>query len=524
MGIYCIIKIRNKLEIERSYTMGSKIDKQENNVIVLEITVEADDVKKAYKEGAKKLADRVNIPGFRKGKVPAGVLEKHVGEGSIIEEAIDILLPEAYGKALDEHELEPIDKPNIEVVSIEKEGPFVFKAEVTLVPEGKLGKYKGLKLERTLVDLDETYVENELEALRTKNAKIENVETAAENGDTVVIDFTGYIGEEPFEGGAGEGYSLELGSQTFIPGFEEQLVGVKAGDEKDINITFPEEYHSDALKGKETVFKIKAHEVKRKKLADLDDEFAKDVSDFDTLKELTDDIRKNLTEQKQKAAENAVKNQALDLGIDIIEVDVPEVMISEKTDQFLKDIEMDMSQHGMTLEKYYETTGMSEEKVRADYRDNAIKHIKRDILLDAVAKAEGLTATEAEVDQEIDNMCKAYNQPKESLEAYFKAGSNLKMLKRGIAREKALEKMVELATVKEVKAEDKKEEKAPAKKPAAKKAPAKKAAEKKPAAKKATAEKKPAAKKTTTKKAESTTTAKKAPAKKTAASKDKEEK
>ena len=449
--------------------MGSKIDKQENNVIVLEITVESDDVKKAYKEGAKKLADRVNIAGFRKGKVPGGVLEKHVGEGAIVEEAIDILLPEAYGKALDEHDLEPIDKPNIEVVSIEKEGPFVFKAEVTLVPEGKLGKYKGLKLERTLVDLDETYVENELEGLRTKNAKIEEVETAAENGDTVVIDFTGYIGEESFEGGAGTGYPLELGSQTFIPGFEEQLIGIKKGEEKEINITFPEEYHSEALKGKDTVFKVVAHEVKRKKLADLDDEFAKDVSDFDTLEELKVDIRKNLTEQKQKAAENAVENQALDLGIEIIEVEVPEPMISDKTDQFLKDIEMDMSQHGMTLEKYYETTGMTEAKVRADYRDNAIKHIKRDILLDAVAKAEGIVVTDAEVDAEIENMAKAYGQPKENLEAYFKAGNNLKMLQRGLAREKALATLVELAVVKEVKAADKEDKKAPAKKTAASK-------------------------------------------------------
>ena len=439
--------------------MGSKIDKQENNVIVLEITVESDDVKKACKEGAKKLADRVNIPGFRKGKVPAGVLEKHVGEGAIIEEAIDLLLPEAYGRALDEYDLEPIDKPNIEVVSIEKEGPFVFKAEVTLVPEGKLKKYKGLKLERTLVDLDETYVENELEGLRTKNAKIEEVETAAENGDTVVIDFTGFIGDELFEGGAGAGYPLELGSQTFIPGFEEQLVGIKKGDEKEINITFPEEYHSDDLKGKDTVFKVVAHEVKRKKLADLDDEFAKDVSDFDTLEELKADIRKNLTKQKQKAAENAVKNQALDFGIEIIEVEVPESMISDKTDQFLKDIEIDISQHGMTLEKYYKTTGMTEAKVRADYRDNAIKHIKRDILLDAVAKAEGITVTDAEVDAEIKNMAKAYGQPKENLEAYFKVGSNLKMLQRGLAREKALAKMVELADVKEVKATEKKRRK-----------------------------------------------------------------
>ena len=469
--------------------MGSKIDKQKNNVIVLEITVELDDVKKAYKDGAKKLANRVNIHGFRKGKVPVVVLEKHVGEDAIIKEAIDLLLPKAYGKALDEHDLEPIDNPNIEVVSIGKERPFVFKAEVTLVPEGNLGEYKGLKLERTLVNIDETYVENELEMLRTKNAKIEKVDTAAENGDIVVIDFKGFIGGKPFEGGTGTGYSLELGSQAFIPGFEEQLIGIKKGDEKEINIIFPEKYHSDALKGKNVIFKVIAHEVKRKKIADLNDEFAKDVSDFNTLEELKVDIRKKITEQKQKSVENAVKNQALDFGIEIIEVEVPESMIVNKTDQFLKDIEMDISQHGMTLEKYYKTTGTTEAKVRADYRDNAIKHIKRDILLDAVSKAEGIIVTDAEVDAEIENMAKTYGQSKENLEKYFKVSSNLKILKRGLAREKALERMIELADVKEVKANEKKEEKTVAKKTIAKKHYKKTTITKKPAVKKAVSSK-----------------------------------
>lgn len=436
--------------------MKSKIGNQKDNIIVLEITVESDDVNKAYKEAAKKLTSRVNIPGFRKGKAPISVLEKHVGEGAIIEEVMDILLPRAYGKALDEHDLEPIDKPNIEVISIKKNGPFIFKAEVVLVPEGHLGKYKGFKLERTLLELDETYVENELERLRIKNARIEEISNVAENGDTVVIDFTGFIGGKKFKDGSGINYSLELGSKIFIPGFEEQLVGTKSGDKKEINITFPEEYHIDALKGKNAIFKVIIHKVKRKKIADLNNEFVKDVSDFDTLEELKSDIRKKLTEQKQKSIENAVKNKALDLGIENIEVEVPESMIDNRTDQFLKDIEMDMSQNGMTLEKYYETTGMTEAKVRADYRNNAIKHIKKDIFLDAVSKAEGIIVTDVEVDTEIENIAKVYNQSKENLEEYFKISRNLKMLKRGLIREKALEKIVELADIKEVKAAKKK--------------------------------------------------------------------
>lgn len=437
--------------------MSSKIISQEKNIITVEISVEAQEVEKAYQQASSNVAKKVNVPGFRKGKVPTAILEKHVGEGSLIEEAIDIILSEAYGKALQENDIEPIDRPKIDIVEFDKKGPAKFSVEIQVVPEGVLGDYQGLKLTRKLIELDETYVDNELEAMRTKTAKVEVTDDAAAHGDTVVIDFEGYLGEKQFEGGTGSQYPLELGSNTFIPGFEEQLLGIKAGEKRDVNVKFPDEYHSEELKGQDSVFKVLAHEVRRKRLSELNDDFAKEVSDFDTLEELRSDVRASLTSQKQQQADNALRAQALDLAIEKIEVEVPQVMVEERTDQFLKDIAGDLQQQGMDLEKYLELTGMTEEKIRDEYRENAVKHIKRDILLDAVGNAEKIEITHEDIEKEIEAMAQVYGQEKSMLEMYFKTPANLKLLHKGLKREKALQRIIDLAEITDVAAD--KEEK-----------------------------------------------------------------
>ena len=433
--------------------MANKIIKQEKNIVTVEITVDSNEVEKAYKQASQNLGQKVSIPGFRKGKVPAEILEKHVGEGSIIEEAMDLMLPPAYGQALLDLDLDPIDRPKVDIVSFDKKGPAVFTVELQVVPEGVLGDYKGLKLERKLVDLDETYVDNELEAMRTKTAKIETIEDPAEHGDTVVIDFEGYVDDVKFDGGTGSKFPLELGSNSFIPGFEDQLIGIKAGENRDVTVKFPDEYHSEDLKGKESLFKVLAHEVRRKKLSELNDDFAKEVSDFDTLEELRNDVKLSITNQKQQQADNALRAQALDLAIEKIEVEIPEVMVQERTNQFLKDIEGDLQQQGMELQKYFELTGMTEEKVREEYRANAEKHIKRDILLDAVAAAEKIEATEEDLEREITAISQVYGQDKAMLDAYFKAPENVKMLSKGIKREKALQVILENAEITDIKDE-----------------------------------------------------------------------
>lgn len=438
--------------------MSNKLAGREKNIVTVEITVDKEAVEKAYQQASQNVSKKVSVPGFRKGKVPAAILQQYVGEGNIVEEAVDLLLPEAYASALEEFQLEPIDRPSIEILDFDKAKGASFKVAIPVVPTGVLGDYAGLKLERRLVDLDETYVENELEAMRTKTAKVETSEEAAAHGDTVVIDFTGYLEGEPFQGGAGEQYPLELGSQSFIPGFEEQLVGVKAGEEREVKVTFPENYHAEDLKGKETLFKVLAHEVRVKKLSELNDDFAKEVSDFDTLEELRSDIRASLTGQKQQQADNALRTQALDLAIEKIEVEIPEVMIQERTDQFLKDIEGDLQQQGMDLAKYFELTGMSEEKIRSEYRDNAVKHIRRDILLDAIAEKEEIAVTEEEFAAEIEAMANIYGQEKSMLESYFQTPANKRMLEKGMKREKALQRIIDLADVTEVKGEEKKED------------------------------------------------------------------
>lgn len=433
--------------------MANKIIKQEKNIVTVEITVDSSEVEKAYKQASQNLGKKVSIPGFRKGKVPSEILEKHVGEGSIIEEAMDIMLPPAYGQALLELDLDPIDRPKVDIVSFDKKGPAIFTVELQVVPEGVLGDYKGLKLERKLVELDETYVDNELEAMRTKTAKIETIEDPAEHGDTVVIDFEGYVDDVKFDGGTGSKFPLELGSNSFIPGFEDQLIGIKAGENRDVTVKFPDEYHSEDLKGKESLFKVLAHEVRRKKLSELNDDFAKEVSDFDTLEELRNDVKLSIKNQKQQQADNALRAQALDLAIEKIEVEIPEIMVQERTNQFLKDIEGDLQQQGMELQKYFELTGMTEEKVREEYRANAEKHIKRDILLDAVAATEKIEATEEDLEREITAISQVYGQDKAMLDAYFKAPENVKMLSKGIKREKALQVILENAEITDIKDE-----------------------------------------------------------------------
>ncbi|KJE29111.1 trigger factor [Geobacillus kaustophilus] len=390
--------------------MSVKWEKLEGNEGVLTVEVDAEKVNEGLDAAFKKVVKNITLPGFRKGKVPRVLFEKRFGVEALYQDALDILLPEAYAKAVEEAGIEPVSLPEIDIEQMEKGKSLIFKAKVTVKPEVKLGQYKGLEVEKMDATVTDEDVENELKRLQENYAELVVKEDGTvENGDTAVIDFEGFVDGEPFEGGKAENYSLEIGSGTFIPGFEEQLVGMKAGEEMEIQVTFPEEYHAKQLAGKPATFKVKVHEVKAKQLPALDDEFAKDVDEeVETLDELKAKIRARLEEAKKNEAETALRNAVVEKAAANAEMDIPEVMIKNETDRMLREFDQRLQMQGLNLQLYYQFSGQDEAALREQMREDAEKRVRAALTLEAIAKAENIEVTDEEVNEELEKMAEAY--------------------------------------------------------------------------------------------------------------------
>jgi trigger factor len=418
-----------------------KIDK---NIVSIDVEVEAEKVVVALDQAFKKVIQKVNVPGFRKGKVPRGIFESRFGIESLYQDAIDILLPDAYSDAVKEHNLEPVDRPEIDVEQFAKGETFKFKAKVIVKPEVTLGEYKGLEVEAVVSEVSEEEVSAELERLQQRHAELSVVEEgAAENGDITVLDFDGYVDGEAFEGGAGERYSLELGSNSFIPGFEDQVVGMQIGDFKDVEVTFPESYHAEHLAGKPAVFKVKLHEIKRKSLPALDDEFAKDVSEFDTLEEYKQDLVSKLKERKDQEGEQARELAVIDKATAAADVEIPEPMIVTETDYMIKDFENRLKAQGMNMELYFQFSGQNESVLREQMKSDAEKRVRNNLVLDAIAKAEGIAANDEDLNEELEKLSKAYNRPSEELRDIFEKNGNLSSIQEDISLRKTIKFLLE---------------------------------------------------------------------------------
>lgn len=418
-----------------------KIDK---NIVSIDVEVGAEKVAGALDQAFKKVVQKVNVPGFRKGKVPRGIFESRFGIESLYQDAIDILLPDAYSDAVKEHNLEPVDRPEIDVEQFAKGETFKFKAKVIVKPEVTLGEYKGLEVEAVVSEVTEEEINAELERLQQRHAELSVIEEgAAEKGDITVIDFDGYVDGEQFEGGASERYSLELGSNSFIPGFEEQVVGMQIGDFKDVEVTFPESYHAEHLAGKPAVFKVKLHEIKRKSLPALDDEFAKDVSEFDTLDEYKQDLVSKLKERKDQEGEQARETAVVDKATAAADVEIPEPMVVSETDYMIKDFENRLKMQGMNMELYFQFSGQNESVLREQMRGDAEKRVRNNLVLDAIAKAEGIVANDEDLNEELEKLSKSYNRPSDELRDIFTKNGHISSLQEDIALRKTIKFLLE---------------------------------------------------------------------------------
>lgn len=409
------------------------VEKQEKSTVELVIEIGKEEFEAAVEKVYKKQRGKISVPGFRKGKAPRKIIEGMYGSGVFYEDAIDELYPAAYAQAVEQEGLDPVAYPKVEVVEAGKNG-FTFKALVTVRPEYKIGTYKGLSASKEEVKITDEDVENELKPYIQRATRLVNVEREAKEGDTVLIDFEGFDNGVPFEGGKGENYALELGSHSFIPGFEEGVVGLKPGDEKDLDVTFPEDYTPE-LAGKPVVFKIKVHEVKEPQPPVLDDEFAKDVSDFDTLEEFKKDLGEKLKERREHAAEHAFEDAVMDALIENLEVELPQAMVDFRADQVIQDYAERFERQGIPFQQYLQMTGQTLESMREQGRGAAERQIKYEMALDAVAAAENMAVTDEELEAEYKSMAEQYSMEVDQVKAAAPADD----VKTTLLRRKALE-------------------------------------------------------------------------------------
>jgi len=423
--------------------VAAKWEKLENNQGVLTIEVDAAQVDAALDQAFKKVVQKVHVPGFRKGKIPRKMFEARFGVESLYQDALDILLPQAYGQAVRETGIEPVDRPEVDVEQMEKGKNLIFKATVTVKPEVKLGDYKNLTIEPKEFKVSDEEVNAELKRMQERHAELIVVEEGkAENGDIVQIDFEGFQDGVAFEGGQAENYSLELGSGTFIAGFEEQVVGMAIGEEKEITVTFPEEYHSPNLAGKEAVFKVKLNGIKRKNLPALDDEFAKDVSEFDTIEELKADTKKKLEERAEREKETYVREQLVLKASENAEIDIPNVMIEQELDQMVEEFAQRLRYQGMDIDLYYQFSGMDEAQLRDQLRADATTRVRTALTLEAIGKAENIQVTDEDVSEELNKLSSLYGRPAEELRKIFTAQDGLAGLYRDIQARKTVDFLV----------------------------------------------------------------------------------
>ncbi|WP_419956007.1 trigger factor [Neobacillus niacini] len=422
--------------------MSVKWEKQEGNTGVLTVEVSAEKVNEGLTAAFNKVVKTVNVPGFRKGKMPRQMFEKRFGVESLYQDALDILLPEAYGNAIDEAGIEPIDRPDIDIEQMEKGKELIFKATVQVKPEVTLGEYKGLEVEEFDTTVTDEDVAKELETLQNRQAElVVKEEGTAELGDTVVLDFEGFVDGEAFEGGKAENHSLELGSGSFIPGFEEQLVGVATGESKDVEVSFPEEYHAAELAGKPAVFKVTVHEIKGKELPALDDEFAKDVDDeVETLDALKEKIKTRLEDSKKHEAEHHLRDSLVEKAAENAQVEIPEVMVTNEVNRMLQEFEQRLQMQGMNLELYFQFSGQDENALREQMKEEAVNRVRVALTLEAIVKAENIEVTDEDVNAELEKMAGMYNMTVDNIKA---ALGGVDGIKGDLQKQKAVEFLIE---------------------------------------------------------------------------------
>lgn len=432
--------------------MNSQLHEVEKSQVKLEVEVPYEDMAPDIKIAVKALSNYANIPGFRKGKAPQAILENYVGIDAILEEASQGVVAKSYSEAILEHELEPVVQPKIEITQLKKNEPMKYIAHITLKPDVTLGQYKGIEVTKKVVIVDDAAVDQEVEKARARVAKLVDCPegSAIKDQDMAIIDFKGYINDAPFEGGEAADYRLIVGSKTFIPGFEDQLYGLHIGDEKDVVTTFPEDYTEKSLAGKEAVFKVAIKGLKEKALPELNDEFVKEVSEScNTLAEYREEVKSNLQAVKNQAGEKECKNEAIMVVVENAEVDIPEPMVEARLDDLIADMEERLKSQGLSLEMFLQFTQSTMEKMREDYRENALQSVKSDLVMEAVAKAEDFPVSEEDISGNIEKMAEAYWQPAEEVRKAFEDSNSMGGLILSIKALKAEDYIYENAVITE---------------------------------------------------------------------------
>ncbi len=425
--------------------MSVQVEKLEKNMAKLTIEVSAEEFESGLEKAYQQNKSRISLPGFRKGKAPRKMIERMYGAAIFYEDAANALIPEAYTKAAAECGEEIMSRPEIDVVQIEKGKPFIFTAEVALKPVVTLGEYKGLEVEKAVIEVSEEEVDREVDRERENNSRMIDVDDRpVADGDRIKLDFEGFVDGVPFDGGKGTDYPLAIGSNSFIPGFEEQLIGAEIGADVEVNVTFPEDYHAAELAGKPAVFKCKVNEIKVKELPDADDEFAKDVSEFDTLAEYKDDIRAKLLERKTADAKNAKEAKVVEKAVENASLEVPDVLVTEQVENMLEDFRRRIESQGITFEQYMQFTGMTPAQLDEQMKPEALKRIQNSLVLEAIAKAEQIEISEEKLDAEITKMAESYKMEASKLKEIL-GDAEKEQMKSDLAIQAAADMIVEAA-------------------------------------------------------------------------------
>ena len=438
--------------------MSVKVEALEKSMAKLTIEASAEEFEAAVEKAYQKNKNKINVQGFRKGKAPRKVIEKMYGTGVFYEDAANIVIPEAYAQAAEESGLEIVSRPEISVEQIEAGKPFVFSATVAVKPEVKLGQYKGVEVEKASAEASEEDINAELQKVQEQNSRMIDVDDrAVEQGDTVTLDFEGFVDGEAFEGGKGEDYELVIGSGSFIPGFEDQLVGAELNVEKEVNVTFPEEYHAKELAGKPAVFKCTVKAVKVKELPVLDDEFASDVSDYDTLEEYKESLKKDILKKKEEAAKTAKENEAVDKAVENAEMELPEAMVQTQAENMVEDFAQRIQGQGLTMEQYMQYTGLTPDRMAEQMKPQAVKRIQTRLVLEVIVKAENIQVSDEEVEAELQKMAEMYKMELDKLKEYM-GEEEKESMKKDLAVQKAVDLLVENAIEVETKKEEESKE------------------------------------------------------------------
>ena len=430
------------------HTMKVTAEHGENREVTLTIEVEQEKLENATDGAAKRIAGRVNIPGFRKGKAPRKIVENFVGKEAILQEAFEAVAQKAFDEALKEQDMEPVTRPEIDIVTLEEGRNVVFTAKFTQRPEVTLGEYKGLKVEKPEASVSEEDIDRQIEGMRQHQGTLIDApaDAAVKKDDFITLDFDGFVDGVPFEGGKGEDYPLQIGSGSFIPGFEDQLIGAKVGEEREVNVTFPEDYHAENLKGKAALFKCTVRSIKSRELPEVNDEFAKKASKFDTLAELREDIRKNLQESAARRAENERRTKAIDMATDNCTMEIPPVMVENRITAMIQEMAMRLEQQGMSLEQYLQYAGLDMARIRDEYRETAEKNVRTDLMLEEVAKAEDIKVDGRDLDQEVYAMALSYGATPKQVQKIIKEQGRVSDLAATVLRKKTAQFIVDNIT------------------------------------------------------------------------------